>query len=53
MQRISSDIAEHSLNIKPGSSPIKLGLRCFNQEKRRAMGEVLPRILATVFVREI
>jgi hypothetical protein len=31
---VSQEVAEHTLNIKPGSKPIKQGLRRFNQEKR-------------------
>jgi hypothetical protein len=40
-------------NIKPGSRPIKQGLRRFNQEKHRAMDEELSRLLATGFVKEV
>jgi hypothetical protein len=47
------EVAEHTLIIKPGSWPVKQGLRCFNQEKRRAMGEELSRLLAAGFVKEI
>jgi hypothetical protein len=39
MLGVSREVAEHALNIKPGSRPVKKGLRCFNQEKHQAMGK--------------
>jgi hypothetical protein len=30
MSGIPSEVAEHTLNIKPGSKPVKQGLRRFN-----------------------
>jgi hypothetical protein len=53
MSTISWEVTEHTLNIKPGSNPVKQGLRCFNKEKHRAMGEELSRLLAARFVKEI
>jgi hypothetical protein len=53
MPGVSQEVAEHTLNIKPGLKPIKQGLRCFNLEKRRAVGEELSKILATDFVKEV
>jgi hypothetical protein len=53
MSGVSQEVAEHTLNIKPRSKPIKHGLRCFNQEKRWAMGEELSRLLAASFVKEV
>jgi hypothetical protein len=52
MSGVSWEAVEHMLNIKPGSKPIKQGLRRFNQEKHRAMGEELSRLLAISFVKE-
>jgi hypothetical protein len=53
MSGVSWEVTEHNLNIKPGSKPIKQGLRCINQEKRRAMDEELSRLLAADFVKEV
>jgi hypothetical protein len=53
MPDVSQEVTEHTLNIKPGLRPVKLGLRCFNQEKRRAMSEELSRLLAIGFVKEV
>jgi hypothetical protein len=50
---ISREVAKHTLNIKPDSKPVKQRMRCFNQEKRQAIGEELSRILAAGFIREI
>jgi hypothetical protein len=52
MSGVSWEVAEHTINIKPGSMLIKLGLQHFNQEERRAMGEELFRLLTTSFVKE-
>jgi hypothetical protein len=53
MSGVLSDVTEHTLNIKPSSRPVKQGMWRFNQEKRRAMGEELSRLLAIDFVKEI
>jgi hypothetical protein len=53
MPGVSQEVAENTLNIKPSSKSIKQGMRRFNQEKRRAMGEDLSRLLATDFVKEV
>jgi hypothetical protein len=53
MSGVSYEVAEHTLNVKPGSKPIKQGLRRFNQEKRLVMGEELSRLLAVGFVKEV
>jgi hypothetical protein len=53
MSGVSREVAENTLNIKPNSKSIKQGMRRFNQEKRRAMGEDLSRLLATDFVKEV
>jgi hypothetical protein len=52
MPSVSQEVAEHTLNIKPGSRPVKQGLRRFNQEKHRAMSEELSMLLATGFIKE-
>jgi hypothetical protein len=53
MSGVFREVAEHTLNIKPDSRLVKQGLWCFNQEKRRAMGEEQSRPLATGFIKEI
>jgi hypothetical protein len=53
MSGVCLEVTEHMLNIKPGLKPIKWGLRRLNQEKRRAMGEELSRLLTTGLVKEV
>jgi hypothetical protein len=53
MSGVTREVTEHTLHIKPGSRPVKQGLWRFNQEKRRAMGEELSRLLAACFIKEI
>jgi hypothetical protein len=50
---VSREVTEHTLNIKSGSRLVKQGMWRFHQEKRRAMGEELSRLLATGFIMEI
>jgi hypothetical protein len=53
MLGVSREVTEHTLNIKPGSRPIKQGLRRLNQEKHWAMDEEQSRLLAACFVKEV
>jgi hypothetical protein len=39
MKGIPKEVAEHKLNIKPGSKPVKQHLCRFNDEKCKAIGE--------------
>jgi hypothetical protein len=53
MPGVSRDVAENTLNIKPGLRLVKQGMWRFNREKRRAMGEELSRLLVVGFVKEV
>jgi hypothetical protein len=53
MPRVSQEVTKHTLNICPGSKPIKQGMRHFKQEKHRAMGEELFNLFAASFVKEV
>jgi hypothetical protein len=53
MLGVSQEVTEHTLNIKPRSKPIKQGLRHFNQEKCKVIGEELARLLAAGFIKEV
>jgi hypothetical protein len=53
MSGIFWEVSVHTLNIKPGSKPIKQGLRRFNEEKRKTIGEELLKLLTAGFVREV
>jgi hypothetical protein len=52
MSGISWEVTEHTLNIKSGFKPVELGLRRFN-EKRKAIGEELVKLLTTSFIKEV
>ena len=41
------------MKIHPGSKPVKQRLRCFNEEKRRAIDEEIEKLSAVGFIREV
>ena len=53
MQGIPREVAEHTLQILPGSKPVKQCLRRFDEEKRRAIGEEIAKLLAAGFIKEV
>jgi hypothetical protein len=46
MPGIPRDVAEHSLDIRAGARPVKQPLRRFDEEKRRAIGEEIHKLMA-------
>ncbi|XP_066385052.1 uncharacterized protein [Miscanthus floridulus] len=48
---ILREAAEHALKIRPGSKPVKHRLRRFDEEKCRAIGEEITKLLATGFIK--
>ena len=53
MLGIPREVAEHTLKIHPGSKPVKQRLRRFDEEKRRAIGEEIAKLLAARFIKEV
>lgn len=53
MPDIPHEITKHHLNIKANAKPVQQHLRCFNEEKRKAIGEELIRLQAAGFIREV
>jgi hypothetical protein len=53
MLGISREDAEHSLKIKATARPVTQRLRRFDEEKSKAIGEEVARLLAMGFVREV
>jgi hypothetical protein len=53
MPGIPREVAEHSLDIWAGSKPIRQRLCRFDEEKRRAIGEEIHKLLATGFIKEV
>ena len=44
------ELTEHTLNIDPKFKPVKQFLRRFNEERRKAIGEEVARLLAAGFI---
>jgi hypothetical protein len=53
MPGIPRDVAEHSLDIQVGARPVKQHLRRFDEEKRRAIGEEIHKLMAAGFIKEV
>jgi hypothetical protein len=53
MAGILWEVAEHSLDIRPNSKPMKQRLRCFDELKRRMIGEDVQKLLAAGFIKEV
>ena len=53
MPGIPREVTEHALKIRLGSTPVKQRLRCFNEEKRRAIGEEIAKLLVARFIKEV
>jgi hypothetical protein len=50
---ISREVAEHKLNIKPGSKPVKQRLRRFNDDKCKAISKEIMKLLSAGFIQEL
>ena len=53
MPGIPREVAEHELRILPGSKPVQQRLRRFDDERRRAIGEEIAKLLAAGFIKEV
>jgi hypothetical protein len=53
MPGVLRELAEHSLNVRLDAKPVKQPLRRFAEEKRKAIGEEITRLLAAGFIREV
>ena len=52
MPGVSRELAEHTLNVDPKFKPVKQFLRRFNEERPKAIGEEVSRLLAAGFIVE-
>ena len=52
MLGVPRELAEHALNIDPKFKPVRQFLR-FNEERRKAIGEEVARLLAAGFIVEV
>jgi hypothetical protein len=50
---IPREVVEHSPDILPNARPVKQPLWCFDDEKRKAIGEEIAQRLAAVFIKEV
>jgi hypothetical protein len=53
MLGVPRELAEHTLNIDPKFKLVKQFLRRFNEERRKAIGEEVARLLAAGFIVEV
>ena len=53
MPGIPREVAEHTLDIRAGSRPARQRLRRFDEEKRRAIGEEIQKLLTAGFIKEV
>jgi hypothetical protein len=53
MPSIPREVAEHELRIKPSSKPMHQSLRRFDDQRRRAIGEEIAKLLAVGFIKEV
>ena len=53
MPGVPRDFAEHSLHVWPDAKPFKQPLRRFAEERRKAIGEEIARLLAAGFIMEV
>jgi hypothetical protein len=53
MPGIPRDVAEHSLDIRAGARPVKHHLHRFDEEKRRAIGKEVHKLMVAGFIKEV
>ena len=53
MPGVPREVTEHTLKIHLGSKLVKQCLRRFDEEKRRAIGEEIAKLLVAGFIREV
>ena len=53
MPGVPRELTEHTLNIDPKFKPVRQFLQRFNEERRKAIGEEVARLLAAGFIVEV
>ena len=53
MPGVPRKFAEHALKVHPDARPVKKGLRCFDDRRRKAIGKEIIRLLAANFIHEV
>ena len=47
------ELAKHSLHVRPDAKPMKQALRHFVEDRRKAIGDEIARLLAAGFIMEV
>ncbi|KAM0900234.1 hypothetical protein ACQ4PT_020788 [Festuca glaucescens] len=53
MPGVPRELAEHHLHVRPEAKPVKQPLRRFAEDRRKAIGEEIARLLAAGFIMEV
>jgi hypothetical protein len=53
MTGVPRELAEHSLQIIPGSKPVRKAVRHFGDEKRRVIAKEISKLLKAGFIKEV
>jgi hypothetical protein len=53
MLGIPREVAEHALEIRASSKPVRQRLRRFDEEKRKVIGEEIHKLLEAGFIKEV
>ena len=53
MPGVPTEFAEHKLHVQYDVKPVRQPLRRLSEEKRRVVGEEIPRLLAAGFIMEV
>jgi hypothetical protein len=53
MPGVPRELAKHSLHVRPDVKPVKQPLRRFAEDRRKAIGEEIARLLAAGFIMEV
>jgi hypothetical protein len=53
MTGVPRELAEHALQIIPGSKPVRQAMRRFGDEKRRAIATEISKLLKAGFIKEV
>ena len=53
MPGVPRELAEHHLHVRSEAKPVKQPLRCFAEDRRKAISEEIARLLAAGFIMEV
>jgi hypothetical protein len=53
LEGVPRELAKHALHVRPDAKPVKLSLRRFVDDRRKAIWEEVPRLLAAGFIMEV